>query len=41
MVDRNIYGKIAEVVSPQNLIEVQINSYKEFLQEFIAPVRLK
>jgi DNA-directed RNA polymerase subunit beta len=41
MVDRISHGKIAEVVSPQNLIEVQINSYREFLQEFTAPEKRK
>ena len=33
MSDRLHFGKIKEVLEPPNLIEVQINSYKEFLQK--------
>src|SRR5688572_33044607 len=35
--DRINFGKIKEVISPPNMIEVQVNSYKEFLQAEIAP----
>ncbi|MGI8605050.1 MAG: DNA-directed RNA polymerase subunit beta [Verrucomicrobiales bacterium] len=37
MSDRLDFGKIHEVVEPPNLIEVQIESYKEFLQKEIPP----
>ncbi|MDB6027203.1 MAG: rpoB, partial [Verrucomicrobiales bacterium] len=30
--ERNNFGKIKEVIAPPNLIELQVNSYKEFLQ---------
>ena len=33
MSDRIHFGKITEPIEPPNLIEVQINSYKEFLQK--------
>jgi DNA-directed RNA polymerase subunit beta len=35
--DRINFGKIKEVIAPPNMIEVQVNSYKEFLQAEIAP----
>ena len=36
MADRINFGKLKEVISPPNLIEIQINSYLEFLQKEIA-----
>src|SRR5216117_185329 len=35
--ERINFGKIKEVISPPNLIEIQINSYHEFLQADVAP----
>ncbi len=32
MIDRKSHGKIKEVIAPPYLIEIQVNSYKEFLQ---------
>src|SRR5437868_5863415 len=32
MSERNYFGKIREVIDPPNLIEIQLNSYVEFLQ---------
>jgi DNA-directed RNA polymerase subunit beta len=37
MVDRTNYGKLVEVIEPPNLIEIQTESYKDFLQLDIAP----
>ncbi|HYE32506.1 MAG TPA: DNA-directed RNA polymerase subunit beta [Methylomirabilota bacterium] len=37
--ERIYFGKIKEVIAPPNLIEVQVNSYREFLQTDIAPSR--
>ena len=37
--ERLNFGKIKEVIEPPNLIALQINSYKEFLQTEIAPSR--
>src|ERR1700742_3256585 len=39
--ERVHFGKIKEVIAPPNLIELQTNSYKEFLQTEIAPSRRK
>jgi DNA-directed RNA polymerase subunit beta len=39
--ERINFGKIKEVISPPNLIELQTNSYAEFLQLDIAPSRRK
>src|SRR5881398_3230719 len=39
--ERINFGKIKEVISPPNLIEIQVNSYREFLQAEIAPSRRK
>src|SRR5688572_8227956 len=39
--ERINFGKIKEVISPPNLIELQTNSYLEFLQLDIAPSRRK
>ena len=35
--ERINFGKIKEVITPPNMIEVQVNSYKEFLQAEVAP----
>ena len=37
MSQRQNFGKIHEVVTPPNLIEIQINSYVEFLQTNTTP----
>ncbi len=39
--ERINFGKIKEVIAPPNLIELQTNSYHEFLQVDIAPSRRK
>src|SRR5687768_4314161 len=39
--ERINFGKIKEVIAPPNMIEVQVNSYKEFLQAEIAPRQRK
>src|SRR5437868_2207222 len=39
--ERINFGKIKEVIAPPNLIEVQVNSYREFLQAEIAPSKRK
>ncbi|MBK9137571.1 MAG: DNA-directed RNA polymerase subunit beta [Verrucomicrobia bacterium] len=39
--ERINFGKIREVLPPPNLIEVQVDSYREFLQADIAPSRRK
>ncbi len=39
--ERINFGKIKEVIAPPNLIELQTNSYREFLQVDIAPSRRK
>src|SRR5438874_10960844 len=39
--ERINFGKIKEVIAPPNLIEIQINSYHEFLQADVAPSRRK
>jgi DNA-directed RNA polymerase subunit beta len=39
--ERINFGKIKEVIVPPNLIEVQVNSYKEFLQAELPPSRRK
>ena len=35
--ERINFGKIKEIITPPNLIELQTNSYKEFLQAELAP----
>ncbi|MEM7146807.1 MAG: DNA-directed RNA polymerase subunit beta [Verrucomicrobiota bacterium] len=35
--DRRYFGEIAEVIETPNLIEVQIRSYEEFLQQDLSP----
>src|SRR5258706_602087 len=39
--ERINFGKIKEIIAPPNLIEIQINSYKEFLQAEIPPSKRK
>src|SRR5690348_3346818 len=39
--ERINFGKIKEVIAPPNLIELQTDSYKEFLQAEIAPTKRK
>jgi DNA-directed RNA polymerase subunit beta len=39
--ERTSFGKIREVIAPPNLIELQVNSYEEFLQRDLAPSRRK
>src|SRR5688572_32614864 len=39
--ERINFGKIKEVITPPNMIEVQVNSYREFLQAEIAPRQRK
>jgi len=39
--ERINFGKIKEVIAPPNLIELQVNSYKEFLQLDTPPSRRK
>ena len=35
--ERLYFGKIEEAIVTPNLIEVQLDSYKEFLQQDVAP----
>jgi len=37
MKDRYSFGKLSEVIDVPNLIEIQVNSFNEFLQKDIAP----
>src|SRR5271169_6399561 len=39
--ERINFGKIKEIISPPNLIELQTNSYKEFLQADVPPSKRK
>src|SRR6516225_6087549 len=39
--ERINFGKIKEILAPPNLIELQTNSYKEFLQADVAPTQRK
>ncbi|HEX9783560.1 MAG TPA: DNA-directed RNA polymerase subunit beta [Opitutaceae bacterium] len=41
MVDRNNFGKLKEVIQPPNLIEIQINSYLEFIQKEVGASQRK
>ncbi|NNE91126.1 MAG: DNA-directed RNA polymerase subunit beta [Verrucomicrobiales bacterium] len=36
-IERKYFGKITEAIETPNLIEVQLDSYKEFLQQDVAP----
>ena len=37
--ERINFGKIKEIVTPPNMIELQTNSYAEFLQADVSPKR--
>jgi len=37
MSDRINFGKLKEVISPPNLIQIQSDSFKEFIQADVAP----
>src|SRR5258705_4682421 len=39
--ERINFGKIKEIIVPPNLIELQTNSYREFLQAEVAPTKRK
>jgi DNA-directed RNA polymerase subunit beta len=39
--ERINFGKIKEIIAPPNLIEIQINSYREFLQADLPPSKRK
>ena len=39
--ERINFGKIKEIIAPPNLIELQTNSYREFLQAEVAQSRRK
>jgi DNA-directed RNA polymerase subunit beta len=39
--ERINFGKIREIIAPPNLIELQTNSYREFLQADLAPSKRK
>ena len=39
--DRINFGKIKEIIDPPNLIEIQVNSYREFLQADTTPTKRK
>jgi DNA-directed RNA polymerase subunit beta len=41
MLERIYFGKIKEAIEPPNLIEVQLNSYVEFLQKDVPPSKRK
>ncbi|MEX1045143.1 MAG: DNA-directed RNA polymerase subunit beta, partial [Chthoniobacterales bacterium] len=41
MSDRLYFGKLKETTEAPNLIELQVDSYKEFLQEGVAPSKRK
>jgi DNA-directed RNA polymerase subunit beta len=40
-IERINFGKIKEIIAPPNLIELQTNSYREFLQAEVPPSRRK
>src|SRR6056300_576859 len=39
MSDRKNFGKLKEVIAPPNLIQIQSDSFKEFLQEDLPPTQ--
>src|SRR5437764_14779509 len=39
--ERINFGKIKEIIAPPNLIEIQVNSYREFLQAEVAQSKRK
>ena len=40
-IERINFGKIKEAIEPPNLIEVQLNSYVDFLQKDVPPSKRK
>ena len=41
MADRKNFGKLTDVIEAPDLIELQTNSYAEFLQQGVAPSRMQ
>ncbi len=41
MAERTNYGTLVDIVDPPDLIEIQTNSSKEFLQQDVAPSKRK
>jgi DNA-directed RNA polymerase subunit beta len=41
MAERTNYGKLVDVIEPPDLIEIQTNSYRDFLQMDVAPGKRK
>lgn len=41
MSDRKNFGKLKEVIAPPNLIQIQIDSFKEFIQSDVPPSQRK
>jgi len=41
MVERTNYGRLRDVIEPPDLIEIQTNSYRDFLQADVPPPRRK
>ena len=39
MLKRHVFGKLKPVIQPPNLIEIQTQSYKDFLQADVAPTK--
>ena len=39
MVERQVFGKLKPVIQPPNLIEIQTQSYKDFLQADVPPAK--
>ena len=41
MIERKYFGKLREGAEPPNLIEIQLDSYIEFLQQDVSPAKRK
>ena len=41
MADRKNFGKLTDALEAPDLIEIQLNSYRDFLQQNVAPSRRK
>ena len=41
MAERTNYGKLVDVIDPPDLIEIQTNSYRDFLQMDVSPAKRK
>ena len=41
MIERKYFGKLREGAEPPNLIEIQLDSYIEFLQQDVSPGKRK